>query len=172
MRRLSLPLAAALCLIWATAAAAVPASAPTRAPAGPTSFQKALLQEVNAARAGNGVRALRLSPLLGRGASRHARALVSHGTFSHTSPDGTGFAARIRRIYPARVVGETILWRSPRATPSQTIGTWLASPPHRAVILHGGFREVGIGVVQVASAPGVYGGRPVTVIVVDFGARR
>jgi hypothetical protein len=40
------------------------------------------------------------------------------------------------------------------------------------VILHGGFREVGIGVVQAASAPGVYGGRPVTVIVVDFGARR
>jgi uncharacterized protein YkwD len=95
-------------------------------------------------------------PVLERGAARHAQALVSHGTFSHTSPDGTGFAARIRRIYPARAVGETILWRSPRATPAQTIRTWLASPPHRAVLLRGAFREVGIGVVQAARAPGVW----------------
>jgi uncharacterized protein YkwD len=49
---------------------------------------------------------------------------------------------------------------------------WMASPEHRRNILDPTWREIGIAAVHAASAPGTYGGQPVTVITTDFGVRR
>ena len=51
-------------------------------------------------------------------------------------------------------------------------GLWMASPEHRAVILDGSWREVGIGAVHADAASGMFLGRAVTVITTDFGAMR
>jgi len=48
----------------------------------------------------------------------------------------------------------------------------MASPEHRAVILDGSWREVGIGAVHADAASGMFLGRAVTVITTDFGAMR
>ncbi len=48
----------------------------------------------------------------------------------------------------------------------------MASPEHRANILSPKWREIGVSSVHVARAPGVFGGREVTIITADFGVRR
>ena len=47
----------------------------------------------------------------------------------------------------------------------------MASAPHRANLLRPGWREIGISVVGIAVAPGVYHGQTVMVATADFGAR-
>jgi uncharacterized protein YkwD len=49
---------------------------------------------------------------------------------------------------------------------------WLNSPSHRRTLLTAEWREIGLGAVHVASAPGAYGGREVTILTADFGVRR
>ena len=46
---------------------------------------------------------------------------------------------------------------------------WMNSPGHRANILNGSFREIGIGVAYDAPVAG--GGKPVGTYTTDFGAR-
>jgi len=48
----------------------------------------------------------------------------------------------------------------------------MASPPHRLNILTREYREVGVAAVHFDSAPGAFGGRPVTIVTADFGVRR
>ena len=43
-------------------------------------------------------------------------------------------------------VGETLAWAT-GMTAQWVVDRWLASPPHRAVMLRPGFRRVGIGIV-------------------------
>ena len=54
----------------------------------------------------------------------------------------------------------------------RAVGLWMASPEHRAVILDGSWREVGIGAVHADAASGMFLSRAVTVITTDFGAMR
>jgi uncharacterized protein YkwD len=96
--------------------------------------------------------------------------MMREGYFGHDSADGTSATVRIRRFYAGSAVGETILWRSPNVTPKQALRMWLESPPHRAILLSPAFGYIGLGAVHAASAPGTFGGRPVTVVVADFGS--
>jgi uncharacterized protein YkwD len=49
---------------------------------------------------------------------------------------------------------------------------WLNSPPHRKTLLSKQWCEIGVAAVHVASAPGTYGGREVTILTADFAVRR
>jgi uncharacterized protein YkwD len=85
-------------------------------------------------------------------ADRHAADMVERGYFEHDSPGGSTFVDRIRRTgYLATdgpwVVGEVLAWCSAEcATPRGIVSAWLASPPHRRVLLDPRFAEVGVGV--------------------------
>jgi uncharacterized protein YkwD len=46
------------------------------------------------------------------------------------------------------------------------------SPEHRANLLNGRWREIGISAVHAVAAPGTYDGLDVTIITTDFGVRR
>ncbi len=99
------------------------------------------------------------------------------GFFSHSSADGSSSGTRITSFYPvagarAWAVGEVLLWGDQGLSASQALATWLASAPHRTQILNGRWREMGIATVEVDNAPGVFGGRDVTLVVADFGTRR
>ena len=89
----------------------------------------------------------------------------------------SAFWKRIERWYvPPQgggswTVGENLLWSTPRVDASQALVAWMKSPEHRANILSPDWREIGIAAVHVTNASGVYGGRPVTIITTDFGAR-
>ena len=136
-----------------------------------------VLGQINTLRARRNLRPLRFSSRLNAAADSHSRAMSRRGFFAHESADGTAFWKRVRRFYPQGSrrfwsVGENLLWASPSVDPAEAMRMWMASPPHRANLLTGRWREIGLSAVHVQSAPGVYGGREVTIVTADFGVRR
>jgi uncharacterized protein YkwD len=169
-RRVLLLCAAAVLAFSGLASVQASAAAPGRAILAADSLEHAILARVNAVRRGKGLRPLRLDRDLARASDSHARSMARKGFFSHSSADGTSPVTRILRFYRGSAVGEAMLWRSPDCTAAQAVEMWLASPPHRAILLSSGFREIGLGAVRATQAPGVYGGRAATIVVADFGA--
>jgi uncharacterized protein YkwD len=181
----------ALLAVSATPASAEPVLLPqTPAPlrllpsggqASPTAlrlFGGSVVQELNRVRAARGLPPLRSAPALAVSARRHSTQMGQRGFFAHESADGTPFWRRIGRFYGGSgfrswEVGENIFWQSPASIAAiSVVRSWLASPGHRANVLSGSWQDVGVGAVSLASAPGVYGGSPVTIVTVDFGKRR
>jgi uncharacterized protein YkwD len=162
-------IALSLVLVLVSAAPADAAPHVTRA-------ELSLLGGINLVRAEHGVPALQLSPVLTRTAALHDAQMEQAGYFGHQSPDGTPFWRRILQWYrpePGRswMVGENIVWNSEPLSPEQTVALWMASPAHRANLLDPRWHDVGVAMMRVASAPGVYGGGPATIVTADFGVR-
>lgn len=140
-------------------------------------LETGLLAKINALRAGRGLARLRLHERLGAAALEHSRQMARRGFFSHRSPDGSTFGARVRRHYRSTgyrywAAGENLIWSSGPLAPAAVVESWLQSPGHRKVMLDASWRELGIGAVQVEAAPGVYDGMDVTIVTADFGVRR
>ena len=136
-----------------------------------------VLAEMNTIRRSRGLRPLRISTRLAAAADSHSRAMARRGFFSHNSANGSSFSRRIERFYGPKgyrywSVGENLLWSSPSVDAAAALRMWMNSPPHRANLLARHWREVGLAAVHVPTAPGVYGGREVTVVTADFGVRR
>jgi uncharacterized protein YkwD len=139
-------------------------------------LEHAVIGRINLIRRGRGLRALRFNSRLAAAADFHSRDMARKGYFEHESANGTAFWRRIERFYPSRgfrswTVGENLLWASDTYGAAFAVREWMNSPPHRENILSRDWREIGIGAVNVASAPGAYGGRAVTIVTADFGAR-
>lgn len=135
--------------------------------------QSALLAGLNAVRAERGLSQLRPSPALERAALAHDREMLQFGFFGHSSYHGQAFWQRVERWYPPRgrgwTVGENLLAASPNVTAFSTLSHWLASPVHRAVLYNPNWVSVGIAVIHVPSAGGIYAGEATTVVTADFG---
>lgn len=149
----------------------------SRARSAMAALEDAVVDRMNDARRARGLRPLRANGRLHAAAVFHSRDMGRRGYFEHDSISGTPFWRRIERFYPSRgfrswTVGENLLWSTDTYDAAFAIREWMASPPHRQNILSGSWREVGIGAVHLARAPGEYGGRPVTIVTVDFGYRR
>jgi uncharacterized protein YkwD len=139
-------------------------------------LEQGLLTSVNALRRQHDLVPLQLSSSLTAAARAHSNDMASRGYFSHRSAGGLSFAQRIARFYPMNgsywSVGENLLWSSSHLSAAAALKMWLASPKHRENLLRTRWREIGFGAVRVASAPGPYGGREVTIVTADFGVRR
>ena len=173
----NLRMLAGFAAILVTLVAPSAGSADTRGAMAPaTKLQTALLDQVNALRTGHGLARLRLSPALTAAANAHSSEMARLGYFSHNSANGASFSSRVGRFYPMRgfhswSVGENLLWGAPDVGALRAFKLWLNSAPHRANLLSPRWREIGIGATHSTSAPGMYGGRPTTVVTADFGAR-
>ena len=156
----------------ASAAGACSSANATAAKASKRALVRATLCVLNAERARHRLRPLRLNHKLSTAAQRHSRAMARKKFFSHTSPGGASFVDRIRStgyLSGARIwtVGENIAYGSGnRSTPRSIGSAWMNSPPHRANILSGSFRSIGIGVASGTPVGG--GGGTYTT---DFGRR-
>jgi uncharacterized protein YkwD len=156
------------------------AAARPSAPAGSASILSAyasnVFSRINSLRGARGLRPLRVSRGLTAAATYHTNQMGIRGFFEHESANGAPFWKRIERFYPSPVgrgwsVGENILWGSPDISPASAVREWMLSPPHRQNLLSREWREIGIAAIHFASAPGEYGGRPVTIVTADFGTR-
>jgi uncharacterized protein YkwD len=160
-------LAAAAALL-ALAAPAATSAAPKPAP--PSAVQSLLVQ-LNGIRRAHGLVPFKVSSALTVAAQAHAASMGNQGYFSHDF-SGVPFGSWIGRYYPhAAWAGENILWGSRPLSVATAVSQWMNSPGHRENILRPTFREIGLGVVNVERAPGVYNGLSVTIAVTDFGAR-
>jgi uncharacterized protein YkwD len=134
--------------------AAGPAAAGSRA-----SSTASLLATINATRAAHGLAPVRIDVRLGRVARAHSADMLRGGYFDHR-----WFDLRMRASGAAGPrFGEDLAW-SPAASTSWIVSGWLASPRHRAVLLHAGYRRIGIGLVRGRFA----GHGPATVVTADF----
>jgi len=134
------------------------------------------LDSLNAIRRQHGLVPLRIAPALQAAADAHSFAMGSYGFFGHDSRDGSGFDKRVGRFYDSRgygawSVGENLLWASPAVDAEAALRAWMASPAHRKNILTPRWREIGLSVVAVEQAPGVFGNRDVTIMTTEFGVR-
>jgi uncharacterized protein YkwD len=139
-------------------------------------LEQAVIGRINLIRRGRGLRPLRSNGRLAAAAHFHSTDMARKGYFEHDSANGTAFWRRIERFYPSRgfrswTVGENLLWGTDTYGAAFAVREWMHSPPHRENILSRDWREVGIGAITVASAPGEYRGRTVTIVTADFGAR-
>jgi uncharacterized protein YkwD len=167
-------------LIAATATAAFAAPAPAlaagcaNANSNPNDIsagaaEHATLCLLNNERRSRGIHPLRDNSRLDLASRRHAIDMAQRNYFEHGD-----FVGRIRRAHYLKnargwTVGENIAWGSwDYATPASIVDGWMHSPGHRANILNGRFREIGLGVARGAPVGGQeHGGTYVT----DFGAR-
>lgn len=127
-------------------AAQVPSDAPTRRASVAT-----VLCLVNAERAERALLPVAASALLTKAATSHSGDMVRRQYFAHVSPGGMDLRRRVLRTgymrdNPRAVLGETIAWGvAGWSTPSELVADLMRSPPHRAIVLDGRFRDVGVG---------------------------
>jgi uncharacterized protein YkwD len=122
---------------------------------------------MNRDRTARGLRRLAVRPTLNVAAARHSRDMVRRQYFAHESPTGGTLLSRVRAAGYLRgarsyTLGENIAWGTGYlATPARIHQSLMNSPGHRANILRGAFRNVGVGLAS---------GVPERTI--DFGTRR
>lgn len=105
---------------------------------------------VNVERARAGCGPVTPDPALTRAAQHHSADMASHAYFSHTSPDGRGFAQRIRSEgWVGGPLAENIAAGQRGA--GAVMEAWMASPGHRANILDCAYRAIGVGVATGGS---------------------
>lgn len=172
--RTALAFALLVALVVGTGAAQAGGSA-ARSLTARNALEADVLVQINRLRRSRGLAPVRLSAALRRAADAHSTAMATRGFFAHESADGTAFWKRVARFYPRRSgawsVGENLLWSSPDVDAATALRMWMDSPSHRKILLTARWREIGLSAVHAQSAPGVYGGREVTVVTADFGAR-
>jgi uncharacterized protein YkwD len=140
-------------------------------------LERSVVMEMNGLRREHGLLPLRLSAGLAAAARHHSMEMAKRGYFHHNSASGEPFSRRIARFYETGSynswsVGENLLWSSAELNAAAALELWLNSREHRAILLRANWRNVGVGAVYARSAPGVYGGRDVTIVTADFGVRR
>jgi hypothetical protein len=123
-----------------------------------------IVASINTQRTNSGLTPLSYSGQLSSSASAKARHMLALGYWGHVGPDGatmTTFA--VQAGYSFTALGENLARDTGSA--AGTVSLWMSSAPHRANILGGQYRDVGVGV-----ASGTLGGVPTVLVVAHFGA--
>lgn len=117
-----------------------------------TKPEKQLLTLINKARAKRHLPALKVNAKLQRAARAHSVEMIACDYFAHNSFNGESFSQRLVRFgyklngCSSWHVGENIAnGVGLLGTPEAVMENWMASKPHRAVILSRTMKDIGIG---------------------------
>jgi uncharacterized protein YkwD len=127
-----------------------------------TTLGRQVLKGINAQRHSHGLPPLRLATALGRVAGSHSKFMAHVRRLQHESADGTSATTRIHRAMHVRRAGEAIAFASDARA---IVRSWMASPPHRKLLMSRKYRVIGVGVVR-----GSYQGYRVLYATADLGA--
>lgn len=104
-----------------------------------------ILQLTNAERTRQGLQALTMNDQLNAAARQKASDMLERDYFAHISPQGvTPWYWMHKAGYRYQVAGENLAIDFTEA--EDVVAAWMASPTHRANIVHGDYTETGIGV--------------------------
>lgn len=143
-------LVAAACLVLGLAPGPAQAAdrSATRAVAG--SFDSQVVALVNAERTSRGLQPLTARRCVDRFAGRQAARMARQNRMFHQS------LGRVLRRCDLRRAGENVAWRSPSLSAAQVVKMWMDSPGHRANILDGRYRYIGVDAVRHVRSGRVY----------------
>jgi uncharacterized protein YkwD len=126
-------------------------------------FRHALAERINHYRAMHGRHSLRVKLHLKQAAQAHSGDMATHHMLSHSASTGASWITRIRWWgYRGTYIGEDLAAGS--MTPKGVMRMWRASSEHRANLLGGHYRSIGLGVAR-----GTWGGRAGVYVTADFG---
>jgi uncharacterized protein YkwD len=137
----------------------------------------ALLCLVNQVRRAHGLRPLRPNRELRGVAASQVSSMVRQNYFADIRPSGqTPLSLVAVTRYPVHAeqfaVAENIAWGTGSdATPAHIVAAWMASPPHREIMLGGEYRDIGVGVTLDVPAVLRAGGLGAT-YAIELGVRR
>lgn len=113
---------------------------------------------------------------LQRIATSQAREMVIGDYFGDNSLSGStpiqrievsAYASRTKRLLAAQNIG----WGTGGlATPAAMVRGWMLSPPHRRIMLTGGYRDIGVGIAP-AAPPRLTDGLPGATYTIEFAVR-
>jgi uncharacterized protein YkwD len=131
---------------------------------------------VNAVRAAHQLHALRANGQLAKVATSQVATMIRWDYFADVRPTGqTPLSLVGVTRYPAHTagfaVGQNIAWGTAAfASPEHIVAEWMASPPHRAIILTATYRDAGVAVTP--ALPGVLrAGQGGATYAMEFGVR-
>jgi hypothetical protein len=131
---------------------------------------------VNEVRTAHGLDPLRANRELRKVAASQVTTMVSNDYFSDDRPTGqTPLSLVAITRYPAHAaefaVGENIAWGTGGfTTPAHIVAEWIASPPHREIMLSAQYRDAGVAVTAAIPAVLDAGHRGAT-YAIEFGMR-
>lgn len=123
----------------------------------PTRSERLVIAAVNHERSARGLAKVSFKASLTRAARSHANELARRALLSHVSANGWTISPRVRHFgYSTSgctqwTAGETIARAtigSPAATPRMIVKLWMASTPHRQVLLMARLRDIGVGIAR------------------------
>jgi uncharacterized protein YkwD len=128
----------------------MPVAVPPPAYTASTSAEIAIVREINRVRRAHHLRAVRVAGPLSKVARRHSTLMLKHDALTHSSFDGSSFSTRLQRAGKRRQYGETLAWAPDGAgvNARKVVRLWMHSAPHRAVLMNGKLRRVGVGRVR------------------------
>ncbi|MEY8339038.1 CAP domain-containing protein [Lachnospiraceae bacterium 62-35] len=105
-------------------------------------FKAQVVELVNQERAKAGLSPLTINSRASAAAQTRAKEITA--SFSHTRPDGRNFSTALSEAGVSyQKSGENIAYG--QRSPKEVMEAWMNSPSHRAAILDGSYREIGIG---------------------------
>ncbi len=125
-----------------------PVAEPAPAPPPPavSGMAGAIVDLINQRRAEAGVGPVSLNAALTSSASDYATVQFQYGPMSlNHELDGTALDRAVRNGYSGGI-GEVLAAAQPSA--QTMVDLWMASPPHRAIILDGNYRDIGVGCAE------------------------
>ena len=131
---------------------------------------------VNRLRAAHGMRPLRSNRELGHVAASQVNSMVRWNYFADIRPSGqTPLSLVAVTRYPAHAasfaVGQNIAWGTGGLmTPTRIVAEWMASRPHREIMLSGEYRDAGVAVTPTVPAV-LHAGSPGATYAIEFGVR-
>jgi uncharacterized protein YkwD len=133
----------------------MPVAAPPPAYVASSSAEIAIVREINRVRRSHRLRPVKLTAPLARVARRHSSLMLKYDALSHSSFDGSSFSTRLQRAGKRRAYGETLAWAPSGAhvNARALLKLWMRSAPHRAVLMNGKLRRVGVGRVYGSMGP-------------------
>lgn len=138
--------------------------------------EAATLCLVNQERLAHGLRPLRTNHELGQVARSQVTSMLSHDYFADVRPTGqTPLSLVAVTRYPAHAaafsIGQNIAWGTEGfTTPAHIVAAWMASPPHREIMLSSIYRNAGVAVMPAVPTILASSGTGAT-YAIEFGVR-
>jgi uncharacterized protein YkwD len=137
--------------------------------------RKAIMCLLNEERTSRGLPAFDRSKKLQRAAQKHSARMRGSGCFDHECPGEADLVSRLGSVkyllnsLLSWICAENIAWGQRSAgTPNAIMDAWMKSDGHRANILNGDLRQVGIGFAKGSPSSS---SAPAGIYTTDFGSR-